>query len=386
VRVQTAEQWHRGGVRPGVRRPGERPRWERCIEHRGVDVEKFAGLHFGGPERRLLLVGGAGFDPRSTSVARLLTAAAGDRISGLFLRERRPNPAAELRRRAEENISALMTLIPRSEVVEIDVFEDDGAVVLGRRVATTMLGIDLKMYSDVVVDFSALSIGSSFPATRYLLESVERLAGERSINLHAMVAASPSTDERIVPSPGTSVEPVPGFLGRYGLDESARATKLWMPQLRFGHRPVLERIFDGVRPDEVIPVLPFPARDARVGDRLIAEYVEEFSGRWEVDARSMIYAAEDSPLDYYRTVLRIHDGRHPVYESTGGNLLILSPVGSKVLALGAMMAAMERDLPVIYVEALGYSAAVGESVPGAYGDGDLVHVWLTGEAYPTVRF
>jgi hypothetical protein len=386
VRVQTAEQWHRGGVRPGVRRPGDRPRWERCIEHKGADVKKFARLHFGGSERRVLLVGGAGFDPRSTSVARLLSTAAGDRVTGLFLRERRPNPGALLRSKAEENILALKRLVPRNEVVEIDVFEEDGAVVLGRRVATAMRSVDLREYSDVVVDFSALSIGSSFPATRYLLESVERLAGERSVNLHALVTANPATDERIVPSPGTSVEPVPGFLGRYGLDESARATKLWMPQLRFGHQPVLERIFDGVRPDEVIPVLPFPARDARVGDRLIAEYVEEFSSRWEVDARSMIYAAEDSPLDYYRTVLRIHDGRHPVYESTGGNLLILSPVGSKVLALGAMMAAMERDLPVIYVEALGYTAAVGESSPDDYGSGDLVHVWLTGEAYPTVRF
>src|SRR5207244_4368050 len=105
----------------------------------------------------------------------------------------------------------------------------------------------------------------------------------------------------------------------------------------------------------VVPVLPFPSLDPRIGDRLIEHYGSEFENRWSVDSRNIIYADETNPLDFYRTVLRIDDGRYPVFQGTGGSLLLLSPIGSKVLAIGAMMAAMERDLPVVYVEALAYS-------------------------------
>jgi len=132
----------------------------------------------------------------------------------------------------------------------------------------------------------------------------------------------------------------------------------------------------------VVPVVPFPASDPRLGDRLVDHYLEEFTGRWDVDARSIVYAAEGHPLDFYRTVLRIHDGRHPVFDETGGSILVLTPVGSKVLAIGAMMAAIERDLPVRYVEARGYSANLEDCDAHATAQGHLVHVWLSGDVYP----
>ena len=91
----------------------------------------------------------------------------------------------------------------------------------------------------------------------------------------------------------------------------------------------------------------------------------------------MIYAAEDDPLDLYRTVLRIDDLRRPVFEGFGGSLLVLSPMGSKVLALGTLMAALERNLPVVYLEAIGYEFT---EVP-AGAEPELVHVWLEGDLY-----
>jgi hypothetical protein len=158
-----------------------------------------------------------------------------------------------------------------------------------------------------------------------------------------------------------------------------------MPQLRGKLSGTLEKIHDYLNPDEVVPVLPFPAHHPRLGDELIEHYAVELGARWNVDARSIVYADETNPLDYYRTVLRIDDGRQPVFAATGGSLLILSPLGSKVLALGAMMAAIERDLPVIYVQALSYTADLEGEAEVQYTDEDLVHVWLLGEAYPPLR-
>jgi hypothetical protein len=384
-RPLSAAAWYETGVLYGTRTAGDPPRWGRCIEHRGADVATFVNTHFGETNRRVLLIGGAGFDPRSVVIARLLVAAAPRRVRGLFLRERRPNPDQRLLDRAETNIRELTELVGQSSIADVPVFEADGAVGIGRHVVEVVRGFDLDGYTDLVIDFSALSIGSSFPLTRLLLARLEADAakGYSVPNLHAMVTGSPQTDDRIVPSPSAVVQPVHGFQGRLGIDETSHAARLWMPQLRFGQSGILERIYDELTPDDVVPVLPFPAHDPRLGDRLIEHYSAEFEGRWEVDARSLVYANEGSPLDFYRTVLRIDDSRAPVFASTGGSLLVLSPVGSKVLALGAMMAASERDLPVVYVEALAYSVQpIDAHVDVEYTRENVVHVWLLGEVYP----
>jgi len=351
--------------------------------------------------------GGAGFDPRTLTVPRFLAGVAGGRLHGFFLREQRPNAGSELLDRAEEQVVQLREIVPGAEIVEIPVFEQDGTVWhagIGRHSVAAVHRLDLASYDDIVVDFSALSIGCSFPITKLLLERLESMAitsteggnASRVVNLHAFVTASPKTDDSIVPQPSDVVGAVHGFQGRLGIDATASAARLWMPQLRIGKEGVLERLFDYLKPHDVVPVLPFPAHDPRYGDRLIEHYATRLEGRrqeledhrqWNVDARSIVYADEGNPLDFYRTVLRIHDGRQPVFESTGGSLLLLSPVGSKVLALGAMMAAIERGLPVVYVEALSYSyeAPLDSRSEPQYTVGDLVHVWLHGEAYPPVR-
>jgi hypothetical protein len=349
-------------------------------------VCSFARDHFAEASRRLLLIGGAGFDPRSLTVPRLLAEVAPGRVNAIFLRERRPVPSRTLRNAADSNVAALQSLLPGARIEDVHVLESDDAVGLGRNMAGLLNGVPLDDTTDVIVDFSALSIGASFPATRLFLEKVQRLerqaSGSRRWNVHAVVTESPEIDRRIVPSPSRGVVSVHTFAGGYGLEATRRATKLWMPQLRFTHREALRLVYEDLKPDEVVPVVPFPSRDPRLGDRLVNDFLEEFTGPWDVDARSTVYAAEGHPLDFYRTVLRIHDGRQPVFEETGGSILVLTPVGSKVLAIGAMMAALERDLPVRYVEARGYSTEFAGDEPELSGTDDLVHVWLSGEAYP----
>ena len=64
-------------------------------------------------------------------------------------------------------------------------------------------------------------------------------------------------------------------------------------------------------------------------------------------------------------------------------MLILSPLGSKVMALGALMAALERDLPIVHLESIGYE--LQNSVPETVDQPSLNHVWLEGEVYPQPR-
>ena len=64
-------------------------------------------------------------------------------------------------------------------------------------------------------------------------------------------------------------------------------------------------------------------------------------------------------------------------------MLVLSPLGSKLMAVGALMAALERNLPVVYLESVGYEFEA--IVPEEIGRPNLIHLWLEGDVYPRPR-
>ena len=366
-------------------------RWEPCIYFRGAHATAFLDQYLADHTRRVLLVAGAGFDPRSTRVCQLLVAAAPGRVRGLFLREERPGPDAELVRRAESNRDRLLALLPGSPVRAIDVFADDNAVVGGRNAVGVINGESLAGLTDVIVDSSALSLGIVYPLVRHLLRCVEQARDGEPRNLHVIVSDNPETDGAIRSTPWASATTVFGFKGGWGLSDKADAAKLWMPQLSRGKQAILRQIFQLLRnaqPNTVVcPILPFPSSNPRLPDELIEAYREELqpgdpNTSWHVDARDLVYADEKSPVDLYRSILRIDDARSRVFSEVGGSQIILSPLGSKALSLGALMAALERDFTVMYVEAIGYTVdfALLDALP-AEPQGELVHLWLHGDAY-----
>lgn len=348
------------------------PRWELAITHRGDDLAEFVEHYFGGQHRSVLLIAGAGFDPRSTLVSDLLAHAGPDELRAIFIREERPAPAAKLVEMADRNAAELAASIPNHEVIKVPVFDPGGAVVGGRRISLRLANVGLDGVTDVVVDLSALSVGVSFPVIRLLFERCS--ARTPVCNLHVFVSHHPGIDAGIVSIPSDIVTNVHGFAGGLKLiANKENAANLWLPQLAPGRGATLRAIHEKLAPDEVCPILPFPASDPRRGDSLLEELIDAGDIPWATDARSIVYADEGDPLDLYRTILRLHSLRKPVFEELGGSKLILSPVGSKVMALGALLAALEEDLPVMYVETFSYEVndlVLSESDP------ELQHVWL----------
>lgn len=360
-----------------------RSRWDPCISHTANEAEAFIAGYFAQTDRKVVLIAGAGFDPRTTVVAQLLAPTLGANLRAIFLRENRPNPNPILLGRAEANISELSKLIPAHEIQEIEVFGSDGAVIGGRNVVNGLNKCKLADVTDVVVDASALSVGTSYPLVGYLTQCIERK--KLTANLHLFVAHDAALDGQIKSTPSDTPSYVHGFKGRSTLDEAAGAAKLWLPQLATGRRGVLNRLHTFVSPNDTCPILPFPASQPRLGDRLAEEFLTELEESWSVDSRDIVFAAEEDPLDLYRTILRLDDLRKPVFAGAGGSMLVLSPLGSKVMALGALMAALERELPVAYLESLNYELDEEVSCPGPDSRANLIHIWLEGDVYPQPR-
>ena len=91
-----------------------RRRWDPCIAHQGKEGEGFVAEYFGACERRVLFIAGAGFDPRSTAVAKQL-AAAGTPIRAVFFQEERPRPIQSLVDRAATNAGVMTAAIATSQ-------------------------------------------------------------------------------------------------------------------------------------------------------------------------------------------------------------------------------------------------------------------------------
>jgi hypothetical protein len=353
--------------------------WDRCVSHRGLETERFASDYFCATDRHVLLIAGIGFDPRSTTVGKLLAHILDQRLSGFLIREERPDPSRELVQRAMRSYDEMIKVVPKFIEKMINIFAPDGAVIGGRNSIRALSAISVAEFTDIVVDFSALSIGVAFPITRLLFEHAR--TGVQSFNLHLMVTDEPFTDDLISPTACDIVDTVHGFKAGFGLFDKSRAARLWLPQLIGGRNAVLDKIHSYCTPHDVCPILPFPASRPRLPDELIEEYSSEFESTWGVDTRNIVFADEEKPLDLYRTILRIDDARKPVFEGTGGSTIILSPIGSKVLAIGALMSALERDFPVAQVESIAYTVDFNELDARRSQSGEVVHIWLSGDAY-----
>lgn len=349
-------------------------RYDECVLNRDQSALDFIAEYFSA--KRVLMIAGAGFDPRACLAARVLFEA-GAQLDLILIKEERPSPSDELSSAAQVNLDAFHKFAPRLTVIDIRIFDDDGALIGGRRAAINIQDLSIDGFDDIVVDISALSIGTSFPMIRLLLDRV--IDKEPKANIHITVAHNPAIDSAIRPIAGDRAGWVHGFSGDQGVDRDHEPAKLWMPQLAFRGNQELARIHEFVGPDDTCPIVPFPASDPRLPDTLAVAFQAELLEAWEVDSRSLVYADEGDPLDVYRTILRIDELRRPVFQSHGGATIIVSATGSKLMALGALLACVERDLPVAYLEAEAYEMDENVAVPE--NEPSLVHLWLEGDAY-----
>ncbi|MCZ8207533.1 MAG: hypothetical protein O9270_04995 [Aquidulcibacter sp.] len=352
--------------------------WENCIAHFDTQVDVFAEEYFGRTEVICLLVAAAGFDPRSIGIATLLAGHLGDRLSGLFVREERGTPDAGLVTAADQNADRLRELVRGCEIASVDIFGNDNAPVAGVRIASIIRDFNIPdETTDIVLDMTALSIGVAFPAARLLLDYCE----DRGIAFHIMVASNPELDDAITSEPGDRPMAVRGFAGIDLSDAALEISRIWVPQLAKGRSAALTEIRRSIRDTyKICPVVPFPARDPRRADALITEYGTQLIDEWQVDPRDIVYVSESNPLDCYRTLSTLTKRYADAVDQIFVPSIILSPVGSRVMAAGALMAAIEHNLTVQYIETVRYD--FDPAKPAVATAPDMrVHLLLSGPAY-----
>jgi hypothetical protein len=171
------------------------------------------------------------------------------------------------------------------------------------------------------------------------------------------------------------------FEGPFNREAKGGQPTVWIPVLGEGRTHHFERMFVLVKPTEVCPVLPSPARNPRRSDDIVMEYQKLLFDEVGLDPRNIIYGSEFNPFDVYRQVRRTVLHYHRVLGLIGGCRVALSAMCSKVMSLGILLVAYELKLSDVEV-GIAHIECQGYDVPSQLlVEVEPVGIWLAGECY-----
>lgn len=367
--------------------------WPNHFLQRGTQFSDFWKNYFNSGKRNMLFVMGKGFDSRMNyGISQMLEINSDCDLTCMVvnLLEGEFSPSQAFAEDAERNFSQLNKILgKRNNLMQFDLQMMEGSRRVGGRKAALLFADHniLKPYTDIVVDISAMPRNVYFPLIKQILNLLDSDENKIMKNLHVIVAEEFSLDIKISAKElDENASYMFSFSGSMELEALAETPVIWFPILGEGKQEQLNIIYKFLKNNvrnleiEVCPVIPFPARNPRRVDDLIIQYHLFFENH-EVEQRNIIFADEQNPFDVYRQIRDAGIHYKEALEPLSGCRKVITATSSKLLSLGALMAAEEGDMAVAYVGAQGYTLNKTESKDNPEVGFELFEVWIAGEPY-----
>lgn len=360
----------------------------------------------------LLYIAGRGFDIRAQTVMREFVT--GQRGSGrktaraklLMLGFEGYELDDSIMKLTEENAAALEALFsPLGSAETITIAVPDGedeaspSDTLRQRVKAVLDEVDGK--TDIILDVSSLPRATYLALLTNILHKLvptKDVATDKphplyanGVNFHVLVAEDAHLDGQIrAEDPSNDLVMIPGFITAWQAESQQDRPLVWFPVLGENRVNQLQKIIDSAlipMEAEVCPVVPHPSKDPRRADNLLVEYRGPLFDSRKTPTSNILYAHESHPFEAYRQLL----GAMRRYENSmsimGGCRLVMTPLGSKLITLGAGLACFEMrpsdwnaryGVAIPHAEPRRYLASV-ESLRQSMPEISLL--LLTGQAY-----
>ena len=373
---------------------GQAPeRWSTYARACGPDLESLLSTHFENSQRKARFILGRGFDPRMLSGLRLLRRVCPSLSLDVVLltyEEGDQSPSRSYDDAVQANMTALSELVPATALSNrsINMFSAERRRITSRSAEGLFKNSgEFDGISDIIVDISALPRSVFLPIVAKLLHIIDGQTSP-SINLFLIADENPIIDSLIVEE-GLDEEAdyIHTFRGDAERESAASKPRVWFPLLGENQGTQLQRINDLVRPSEVCPLLPAPSRNPRRGDDLILEHRALLFDSLRVDPRNFLYASETNPFEVYRQLVQAINHYSRSLEPLGGANAIVSALSSKLLSIGALMAAYElkragSKVAIAHIEAHGHRVVVDMAELTRLATDGVIHgLWLAGGCY-----
>jgi len=335
----------------------------------------------------VLVILGLGFDPRCLIAIKAMTICGfGSRLSYLALKlVSRPSFGKSgklIGEMGQSNLAQFKNIgtCGSEGIFEVETHDNEGHYVGGRKVLTILAQKPeiLNKYTDIIVDISGMPRGIFFPLISYLIHQSDR---GRFPNLHIAVVEDPDLDACMVGHEYGHADYLHTF--RH-LGENKT---IWLPLIGSNEAVRMGEIHNKLKSSciEICPIIPFPAESLRRVDDILVKHAELLFESFQISQDNLILCDEHTPFDVYRKIIDVE----AYYRDRLGGILsiglvtaVVSPLSSKTLSLGMLLAAVERTLPVCHVEAGAIEVDVDRMTDiVAQSNYSPKEIWLTGEPY-----
>ena len=368
-------------------------RWETYFRQYGVDLEHFLARSLNSKDRKIRFIVGSGFDPRMLSGLRLIKEhcpAAILEIDLLCIEEGQKSPSHNYQTLSQTNIAAFDELAADCAVSKrtITMYSPENRRITARSAeGLYKRPAEFADVTDIVVDVSALPRSVFLPVIAKLLYICDH-SDSAGKNLLVLANENAQLDSVIIEE-GIDEEAdyVHPFRGDAEREAAASKPRVWFPLLGENQGVQLKRVYELVKPEETCPLLPAPSSDPRRGDNLVLEHRNFLFEELRVDPRNFLYAAESNPFEVYRQLMKAIHHYGDTLSPLGGANAILSVLSSKLISVGAILAAYELKMQksriaIAHIEAHGYKISVPEVELAEIATRGVMHgMWLTGECY-----
>lgn len=352
------------------------------------DFEGFWRNRLEDDDASVCVILGIGFDPRSLTAINKITACATKPIDCIALILIPPSELSEDYKKLEtltsQNIDSFVKLESINVLSQenVSLKDEEGYLAGGRNttIAIHKLIDQISSYRDVVIDISGLPRTLFFPLISFLYDESSK---GKIKNLHVVVTEDSELDGKIKSGEFGSPDYLYTFRPKTLSNDS---TFIWLPVLSSSESNRFEKIHNQIEKDcaEICPILPFPAKNLRRADDILMQMHSVLFERMLISKNNLILCDERGPFDIYRKILEVDDYyRQKLSKLPELNNIttVVSPLASKMLSLGMLLAAIERNLAVSYAEAGSYQINVNVEELRVTGTVSPVEIWLTGEPY-----
>lgn len=384
--------------------------WQHYVFRRGPDVNEMWDALFERRNIRLLYIAGRGFDIRAHAVieafvnAYKITGRKIERADLLLLEFSGYQLSEELKKQTEENAEALektFRVLGNATSLPIGTSaagEDDISPSNALRIGTDAVLARVTDQTDIVLDVSSLPRVVYLAIMTGLLQKLvpdveaQNALFANGINLQVLVAEDASLDAHIrSEDPSNELVLIPGFSSVLHAESMQDWPLVWFPILGENRVTQFQKVMTAAIPGsaEICPVLPHPSRDLRRADRLLVEYKIPLFDARETPSGNILYADEGNPFEVYRQLLGAMKRYRDSMEIVGGCRLVVTPLASKLITVGAGLACFEMrptDMDAKYGVAIPYAAPTRYTASKEILDSskpEICALLLTGEAYAT---
>jgi hypothetical protein len=352
--------------------------WDRYVFRQASKVDELWDSLYTGAQTSVVYIAGRGFDVRGRIVMeRFVSGLSSAKTivtnSKLILVELSDYELdTEVLAITDENTQHLKSsFFPNATIEEVSIgASGDEDISAGNALSSGIKKI-LSMidgHTDIILDISAMprivylslltNILNKLIPNKLSYSNGNPLAANK-INFQVLVAEDARLDGLIkAEDPSNDLIYVPGFAGAMHVESARDWPIVWFPFLGENRSQQMQKVIELAEiPDsaEICPILPHPSKDPRRADNLLVEYSEVLFDSRTTPTTNIFYVHESNPFEAYRQLLTAMNRYKDSMRILGGCKLVVSPLGSKLMTLGAGLACFEMkptDLNAKYGVAL----------------------------------